>query len=116
MSSVRLYEAAREARSAAGSRRTTWCATTCSATAHATTSVKRSALIAAAIAGLWLSPAGSQIIRTGQTVTPAFEGWEPNPDGSFNLVFGYLNRNWEQEFYLPVGPDNNVEPGGPDEG
>ena len=73
-------------------------------------------LIAATIAVLWLSPAESQIIRSGQTVTPAFEGWEPNPDGSFNLVFGYLNRNWEQEFYLPVGPDNNIEPGGPDQG
>jgi hypothetical protein len=78
--------------------------------------MKRAALIAAAIAVLWLSPAGSQIIRTGLTVTPAFEGWETNPDGSFNLVFGYLNRNWEQEFHLPVGPDNNVEPGGPDQG
>jgi hypothetical protein len=76
----------------------------------------RSSIIAAAIAVLWLSAAGAQIIRRGQTVTPAFEGWELNPDGSFNLVFGYFNRNWEQEFHLPVGPDNNVEPGGPDQG
>jgi len=77
----------------------------------------RLGLIAAATAVfLWQSTAGSQIIRTGQTVIPAFEGWEANPDGSFNLVFGYLNRNWEQEFYLPVGPNNTVEPGGPDQG
>jgi hypothetical protein len=45
-----------------------------------------------------------------------YEGWEQNPDGSFNLVFGYFNRNWEEEIDLPVGPDNNIEPGGPDQG
>ena len=53
---------------------------------------------------------------SGQNVAPYFEGWEQNSDGSFNLVFGYLNRNWEQEFHLPVGPGNNLEPGGPDQG
>ena len=53
---------------------------------------------------------------TGQEVLPAYEGWEQNPDGSFNLVFGYMNRNWEEELDIPVGPHNNVEPGGPDHG
>jgi hypothetical protein len=72
---------------------------------------------AAAAAALALLPhASSQIVRTGLNVTPAFEGWEPNPDGSFNLVFGYLNRNWEQEFHVPIGPNNHLEPGGPDQG
>src|SRR5688572_4497345 len=52
----------------------------------------------------------------GQDVTPAFDGWEENPDGTFNLVFGYFNRNWDEEFDIPIGPDNNVEPGGPDQG
>ena len=33
----------------------------------------------------------------GQTMHPAFEGWEQKPDGSINLLFGYLNRNWEEE-------------------
>ena len=55
-------------------------------------------------------------IKTGQTVAPAYEGWEQNPDGSFNLTFGYFNRNWEEQTYLPVGPNNNIEPGGPDRG
>ena len=35
-----------------------------------------------------------------------FEGWEENPDGSFNIVFGYLNRNYEEELNIPVGPSN----------
>ncbi len=51
-----------------------------------------------------------------RNVAPAFEGWEQNPDGSFNLVFGYLNRNWDRAIDVPIGPDNNVEPGGPDLG
>ena len=53
---------------------------------------------------------------TGQEVVPAYEGWERNPDGSFNLVFGTMNRNWEEELHIPIGPNNNIEPGGPDQG
>ena len=53
---------------------------------------------------------------TGQEVVPAYEGWEQNSDGSFNLVFGTMNRNWEEELHIPLGPDNNIEPGGPDQG
>jgi hypothetical protein len=48
----------------------------------------------------------------GQNVAPAFEGWEKNPDGTYNFVFGYLNRNYEEEIDIPIGPDNNIEPGG----
>ncbi len=32
----------------------------------------------------------------GQTVSPAFEGWWPNDDGTFTMFFGYMNSNWEQ--------------------
>ena len=35
-----------------------------------------------------------------------------NPDGSFNMWFGYMNRNYEEEVDIPIGPDNNFEPGG----
>jgi hypothetical protein len=49
---------------------------------------------------------------TGQNVAPEFEGWEHNPDGTYNMVFGYLNRNYEEELDIPVGPENNVTPGG----
>ena len=52
----------------------------------------------------------------GQNIAPSYEGWEQNEDGSFNLMFGYFNRNWEERFDLPVGPDNSIEPGGPDQG
>ena len=54
--------------------------------------------------------------RSGQSVSPAFEGWWENDDGSFTLFFGYMNTNWEQEFDIPVGADNDISPGGPDQG
>jgi hypothetical protein len=43
---------------------------------------------------------------TGQTVQPVFEGWSRNPDGSFAMWFGYLNRNYEERLNILVGPDN----------
>jgi hypothetical protein len=45
-----------------------------------------------------------------------FEGWHRNADGSFDMVFGYMNRNYEQEIDLPIGADNSLEPGVPDQG
>jgi hypothetical protein len=57
-----------------------------------------------------------QQLPRGQNVAPAFEGWEENPDGSFNLVFGYFNRNWEEEPHVPIGPNNSIAPGDPDQG
>ena len=54
--------------------------------------------------------------NSGQSVVPYFEGWIRNPDGTFDLVFGYFNRNWQQELTIPAGPDNHVELGGPDSG
>src|SRR5262245_62421690 len=52
----------------------------------------------------------------GQTIAPAYEGFVANPDGTFDLVFGYLNRNYEEVVDIPVGPANSIEPGGPDQG
>jgi autonomous glycyl radical cofactor GrcA len=49
-------------------------------------------------------------------VSPAYEGWWPNDDGSFTMFFGYMNSNWQQELDIPVGPENSIEPGGPDQG
>ncbi len=54
--------------------------------------------------------------NSGQTVSPAFEGWEKNTDGSFNLLFGYMTRIWEEEVNVPLGPENSFSPGGPDQG
>jgi hypothetical protein len=58
------------------------------------------------------SARAQQKYARGQNVAPAFEGWERNPDGTFNMVFGYLNRNYEEEVDIPLGPNNTVDPGG----
>ena len=71
-----------------------------------------SALAAAAAQTLPFEPAH----ESGASVTGAFEGWFKNPDGSFSLLLGYFNRNTKQVIDLPVGPNNRIEPGGPDQG
>jgi hypothetical protein len=48
---------------------------------------------------------------SGQPVAPVYEGFDINPDGSFNMWFGYMNRNYEEEVDVPIGPDNHFEPG-----
>jgi len=53
---------------------------------------------------------------SGQGVTGAFEGWYQNPDGSFSLLVGYFSRNEKATLDIPVGPNNRIEPGGPDQG
>ncbi len=52
----------------------------------------------------------------GQNVQPIFQGWSRNPDGTFEMHLGYLNRNYLEQLHVPIGPDNNIEPGGPDQG
>ena len=52
----------------------------------------------------------------GQSVVPYFEGWIRNADGTLDMVFGYFNRNYVQEFAIPAGPNNKVEPGAVDQG
>ena len=75
------------------------------------------ALVAALTLSLTSPGVGAQLSYSrGQNVSPAFEGWEANPDGSFNLLFGYINRNWLEELDVPVGPDNNISPGVADQG
>ncbi len=54
--------------------------------------------------------------QTGQNISPAFEGWEANEDGSFSMVFGYMNRNWLEQLDVPVGAENNISPGPADQG
>jgi hypothetical protein len=49
---------------------------------------------------------------SGQAVAPVYEGFDVNADGSFNMWFGYMNRNYEEQIDLPVGADNTFEPGG----
>ncbi len=52
----------------------------------------------------------------GQNIYPAFEGWYQNQDGSYTLLAGYYNRNKKQTLDIPIGPENRIEPGGPDQG
>lgn len=65
---------------------------------------------------LTVATAQQMAYLNGQTVAPAFEGWEKNADGSFNMVFGYFNRNWDEHVHVPVGPNNSIDPAGPDRG
>lgn len=82
------------------------------------------------VAGVWLL--ASHVMAQGQgrlpqlpepfgdaneAVYPSFEGWGDAPDGSgYYLVLGYKNRNSKQVVEIPVGPNNRIEPGGPDYG
>jgi hypothetical protein len=61
-------------------------------------------------------PADEPAKAFGSGITPSFEGWFDNADGSHNFLVGYLNRNRAQDVEVPVGADNRIEPGGPDLG
>jgi hypothetical protein len=58
----------------------------------------------------------AQIAKSVANITPIYEGWIPQTDGSFDLVFGYLNREWDDELHVPLGPANTMDPGGTDRG
>jgi hypothetical protein len=53
---------------------------------------------------------------SGQGITGSYEGWFPNQDGSFTLLMGYYNRNENEALDIAVGPNNQIQPGGPDMG
>ena len=61
---------------------------------------------------LVLEPIGAR----GEAIFPAFEGWGPDKNGENVLLLGYYNRNKSQELVIPIGPDNRIEPDGPDYG
>ena len=52
----------------------------------------------------------------GQSVSPSFEGWFENPDGTFSLSWGYFNRNYQERPDIPTGPENRFDPGPADRG
>src|SRR5829696_3897628 len=52
----------------------------------------------------------------GGAVTPAFEGWFDNPDGTHNFLIGYYSRNTKAEVDIPLGPDNKFDTPNPDQG
>ena len=81
-------------------------------------SVFRLPLLLVAVAGVPLlaQTTASQLATlrhaSGQGVAPVYEGFDVNPDGSFNMWFGYMNRNYEEVVDVPIGTDNRFEPGG----
>lgn len=62
------------------------------------------------------SSASAQSYRKGQHIEPAYEGWRQQEDGSYVLIFGYHNENWEEEPDIPIGPNNFFSPGVEDRG
>ena len=56
------------------------------------------------------------VVNSGGPIYTAFEGWGPLKDGTNALLVGYFNRNKGQTIDIPIGPENNIEPGGPDFG
>jgi hypothetical protein len=53
---------------------------------------------------------------SGQTVSPAYEGWYRNADGTYTLSFGYYNRNTSEVVEIPIGKNNFVSPGPANQG
>ena len=51
---------------------------------------------------------------SGQTIQPIFQGWSKNEDGTFDMHFGYLNRNYSDELHIPIGADNSIDMAGLD--
>jgi hypothetical protein len=73
-------------------------------------------ILAIAMATLASVAAQVPVPKDNDNITPVYEGWLPNADGSFELVFGYMNREWESETSIPLGAANTMDPGGPDHG
>jgi hypothetical protein len=61
-------------------------------------------------------PLSNSVRERGSSVTGAYEGWFYDKEGGVNLLIGYFNRNTKQELDIPAGPNNRIEPGGPDMG
>jgi hypothetical protein len=70
------------------------------------------AISATASAQTPLAPAAP----SGQTTTPAYEGWYRNADGTYSLSFGYYNRNTTDVVNIPAGADNFISPGDVNQG
>jgi hypothetical protein len=55
-------------------------------------------------------PADSGYARAGgQNIQPFYEGWQKTPSGQLVMWFGYLNRNFDEQVDVPVGPNNRFD-------
>jgi hypothetical protein len=86
--------------------------------------ILRFALVATMSSVLFPATADAQVTawsdqnqhRKGQLVSPVYEGWYKGPDGVTLVSFGYQNMNTEEVLDIPIGPNNRIEPGPPDQG
>src|SRR5260221_11474312 len=79
-----------------------------------------------AVVAVWTGPISAQNPKgplplepqreRGASITPAFEGWFENADGSFTFLLGYYNRNTKEALDIPIGSNNRVEPRTVDQG
>jgi hypothetical protein len=79
------------------------------------------AAAALALGGAVVSAQNAQLpsqpaLGFGGAVTPAFEGWFDNPDGTHNFLIGYYSRNTQAEVDIPIGPNNKFDTPNPDQG
>ena len=61
-------------------------------------------------------PGAVVVHDSGQPVWPVYEGYWVEEDGTTYAAFGYLNKNHKEEVDVPVGLDNTLSPGPPDQG
>jgi hypothetical protein len=73
-------------------------------------------ILLAFVAGPSRAGAQSLTYLSGQNVSPAYEGWEEDGDGTRYFVFGYMNRNWQEELDVAIGAENSFSPGAADQG
>ena len=83
--------------------------------------LRLSAAVTLALGGAVLSAQQVQLpsapaLSFGGAVTPAFEGWFDNPDGTHNFLIGYYSRNTKAEIDVPIGPNNKFDTPNPDQG
>jgi hypothetical protein len=54
--------------------------------------------------------------KFGGSISPAFEGWYDEGDGTHTFLIGYFSRNTDIEIDVPIGPNNHFSPGSADMG
>jgi hypothetical protein len=80
--------------------------------------VPRYAVLVAVLLGAAATEAEPQRLTYSkdQSLYPGYEGWREASDGGYELIFGYMNQNWDQEIDAEIGPDNYFSPGPADRG
>lgn len=84
--------------------------------------LRLAAALALAAAGSTVASTQGQLLPSspkkafGASISPAYDGWYDNADGTHTFLIGYYNRNWSDEMDVPIGPNNHFEPGEPDRG